>query len=559
MKKLDLTGLGDLAASVNASNVVNIGAQRASFEAIPLEYIRASTTNPRKHFNSELLADLAASIRQMGLAQPIMVRPIAYDMIDNSPVRYEIVAGERRYRASHLAGYQTILAVVRDLSDAEALELQVIENLQRADLHPLEEAEGYEVLMKAHDLSAEQLAVKVGKSKAYIYARLKLCALVPEAREAFYAGKLTASTAILVARIPIAALQIKATTEITTGGLGVLSTRSALVHIERNYMLKLKDAPFKTGDATLCPAAGACTSCPKRTGNAPELFADVAGADVCTDPPCFAAKRDAHVIRIRVAAEAKGQVVISGKAAQKIKPSNYGALQGGYVDLDDTFWNEGKNQTYRKALGKTPPVATLLEDPHKAGMIEIVKRDDLIALLADKGIEISKGGQGIDLVAKAREKAQESAAAIEKEYRHRLFVTVSDAAPPGIDLQTLRDAAVLLLGRVPMNEQSFIHARYGWDKSISDWPERRERIPAAIGALDDDKLHRLIRDLALVDELAINTYSGNNEPPQRLLDLAFCVGVDAGQIRSDVEAEARAKLDAKAAKAEKKKPAKAAA
>ena len=162
MKKLDLTGLGDL---VEKSNTVHIGAQRASFEAIPLEYIRASTTNPRKQFNPELLADLAASIRQLGLAQPILVRPIARDLIDNSPVRFEVVAGERRYRASHLAGYQTILAVVRDLSDAEALELQVIENLQRADLHPLEEAEGYEVLMKAHDLSAEQLAVRSARAR----------------------------------------------------------------------------------------------------------------------------------------------------------------------------------------------------------------------------------------------------------------------------------------------------------------------------------------------------------------------------------------------------------
>ena len=188
MKKLDLTGLGELATSAwrgAESNSVNIGAQRASFETIPLECIRASKTNPRKHFNPELLADLAASIRQLGLAQPILVRPIARDLIDNSPVRFEVVAGERRFRASHLAGYQTILAVVRDLSDAEALELQVVENLQRADLHPLEEAEGYEVLMKAHDLSAEQLADKVGKSKAYIYARLKLCALVPFARNEF--------------------------------------------------------------------------------------------------------------------------------------------------------------------------------------------------------------------------------------------------------------------------------------------------------------------------------------------------------------------------------------
>ena len=117
--------------------------------------------------------------------------------------------GRRRRGANKLAGKTTVPAIVRNLSDAEALEIQVIENLQRQDLHPLEEAEGFEVLMRENGYTADVMAEKTGKSKAYIYASLKLCALEPVPRAVFYSGRLNKSTALLVARIPIKSLQEK--------------------------------------------------------------------------------------------------------------------------------------------------------------------------------------------------------------------------------------------------------------------------------------------------------------------------------------------------------------
>lgn len=541
MKKLDLTGLGNVATS----NSVLIGEQRASFQMIPLECIRASTTNPRKHFEPVALAELAESIKQLGVAQPILVRPIAHDIIDQSAVRFEIVAGERRFRASRLASMPTVPAIVRDLSDSDALEIQVIENLQRADLHPLEEAEGYEALIKAHDFSAESLAAKVGKSKAYIYARLKLCALVPEARESFYAGRLTASTAILIARIPVKALQLKAVMEITEGWSGgvVMSTRSAQVHLERNYMLRLKNAIFKVKDDTLCPDAGACTTCPKRTGNDVELFADVDGADVCTDPICFAAKSTAQVIRLKEAASAKGQTVFSGAKAKKINPNFYGELTGGYIDLDKSFQHQDVLTTCRKVLGQNVPDGALLENPHAPGMIEIVKITAIEALLKEKGVVLDKNGRAKpdNSAAKAKEKAQEAVAAIEKEYRKRLFIAVGDAAPTDLDLKTLREVAYMLFGQCPTAQQPWLMNLYSWDKGISEWPERQTKIPAAIALLTDTRLHQLIRDLTLVSELSVSTYTAGDEKPQRLIDMALCVGVNAGKIRGEVNAEAKAK------------------
>jgi ParB/RepB/Spo0J family partition protein len=212
---------------------------------------------------------------------PIIARPSI-----RGAGRYEIVAGERRFRAASAAGLTEIPAIVRDLTDAEALELQVIENNQRVDVHPLEEAEGYEALMQHAHYSVDDMAAKVGKSRAYVYARLKLLALCEAGRKALYEGTISASIALLLARIPVKKLQEKCLDEVLDdmGSGEPMSFREAKDHVENRYMLRLKEAPFKPGDAGLVPKAGACTDCPKRTGNEPELFADIANADVCTDP-----------------------------------------------------------------------------------------------------------------------------------------------------------------------------------------------------------------------------------------------------------------------------------
>ena len=165
------------APAVKAKVVDNAASDdTASFIDAPMERITASKTNPRKIFDDAALADLAASIKKHGVAQPILLRPTH---VDAGITFFEVVAGERRFRASKLAGKTTVPAIVRNLSDAEALEIQVIENLQRQDLHPLEEAEGFEVLMRENGYTADVMAEKTGKSKAYIYASLKLCALEP--------------------------------------------------------------------------------------------------------------------------------------------------------------------------------------------------------------------------------------------------------------------------------------------------------------------------------------------------------------------------------------------
>ncbi|MGZ9027354.1 MAG: ParB/RepB/Spo0J family partition protein [Telluria sp.] len=278
--------------------------------------IRKSPDN-RKRFNEQALQELAASIKSMGVAQPILIRPVTPTA--EAPEKFEIVAGERRYRASIIAGMGTIPAMCRTLSDLDAAKIRILENLQREDPHPMEEAEGYQQLMLQHGFSADQLAEEVKKSRAYIYGRLKLCALTTDVREQFLNDQIPASTALLIARIPVPKLQVQALNEIATPTYGEpMSYRGAVAHVQRRYMLNLAEAPFPINDAKLLAAAGSCSKCPKRTGNQPEIYTDVKSADVCTDPDCHAEKRAAHDAATIVAANKKGIPILEGDEANRV-------------------------------------------------------------------------------------------------------------------------------------------------------------------------------------------------------------------------------------------------
>ncbi len=369
--------------NANATTAIHAANIAATAELLAVRAIQPSPTNPRKHFDEAALKELADSVARHGVLQPILVR--AGSSPKDPRILWEVVAGERRWRAAQIAGIETIPAVVRALTDVEALELQVIENLQRADLHPLEEAEGYEQLMKLHAYTVDDLAAKVGKSRAYIYARLKLCALTAKGREAFYAGQLNPSTALLVARISPAKMQDEAVKELTTPDYrgDLMSVRQAAETIQRGYMLRLKDAPFKTDDAKLIAKAGACGPCAKRTGNHPELFADVASADVCTDKVCFVAKRDAHLAQLRAAAEKKGLTVIHGADAKALKKNSYNEIGGGYVQLTDTCWEDPERRSYKAVLGKDAVAVTLMfEDPFEHKLVPVAKKADVDKLVA---------------------------------------------------------------------------------------------------------------------------------------------------------------------------------
>jgi hypothetical protein len=160
--------------------------------------------------------------------------------------------------------------------------------------------------------TAEEIAAKVGKSRSYVFARLKLCALCPEARKAFYDGNLDASKALLIARIGHHDTQRQALKDLTNSRVrprADVVSRGAPAHPAELHAAA-EEAPFDIKDAQLVAKAGACGPCPKRTGNQADLFGDVKSADVCTDPKCFDDKRQAHYSVAVKQLEAKGKKVI---------------------------------------------------------------------------------------------------------------------------------------------------------------------------------------------------------------------------------------------------------
>ena len=166
---------------------------------LPISALKAGAYQPRRHFDPTQIEELASSIKKHGLMQPIVVRALAH-----MPGEYEIIAGERRFRAAKLAGLTSLPVIIRNVSDTEALELALIENIQRADLNPLEEAAGYQRLMDEFGYTQERLAPVVGKSRSHIANLLRLQKLPDSIKSRIDSGELTMghARALLMAKDP---------------------------------------------------------------------------------------------------------------------------------------------------------------------------------------------------------------------------------------------------------------------------------------------------------------------------------------------------------------------
>jgi ParB family chromosome partitioning protein len=273
-------------------------ANATEYRDLPLAMLTESTTNPRRIFEENALKELAETVRDKGVLSPLLVRPL-------TERSFEIVFGARRYRAAQLAEVATVPVRIKQMSDAEVLEAQLIENLQRRDVHPLEEAEGYKRLLDLEEpkYSIEQIAAKVGKSPVYIAQRLKLTELCEAVVEAFYRSDIGVGHALMLAKLP-ADLQQQGLSacfkEVYNEGGDkpariLLPVRSLRFWIETNVLLLLKDAPFDKRNAHLVAIAGSCVDCPSRTGHNKLLFADLGKQDACTNPSCYDAKVKAHI------------------------------------------------------------------------------------------------------------------------------------------------------------------------------------------------------------------------------------------------------------------------
>ncbi len=203
-------GLGKGLDALFMQNTIEDG----TVSTLPLEEIIPNRDQPRKQFDDEALAELSESIAQHGVLQPLLVRP----MPDGS---YQLVAGERRWRASRMAGLSEVPVVIRDMEEQEAAELALIENLQREDLNPMEEALGYQTLMEGYGLTQEEAARVVNKSRPAVANALRLLSLPSEVAELVSAGRLSAGAARTVLAFEGEEARVAAATAAVEKGLSV--------------------------------------------------------------------------------------------------------------------------------------------------------------------------------------------------------------------------------------------------------------------------------------------------------------------------------------------------
>lgn len=207
---------------------------RDAVVVLAIDEISPNRSQPRTEFDPEALAELTDSISKHGVLQPILVRPLIAG-------GYQIVAGERRYRASLQAGLSEIPAIVRELNDKETMEIALIENLQRKDLTPVEEALGYDALMKNHGFTQEQVAESVGKSRPAIANALRLLSLPQPVIDMLAEGKLSAGHARALVGIEDEETAIKLANEIADNGLSVRAVESLVKNADKKKKVKADD------------------------------------------------------------------------------------------------------------------------------------------------------------------------------------------------------------------------------------------------------------------------------------------------------------------------------
>ncbi|MCL4524864.1 MAG: ParB/RepB/Spo0J family partition protein [Acidobacteria bacterium] len=508
---------------------------------ISLDRIQESKGNPRRTFDEAKLRELADNIKVHGVLQPILVRPLP----GGAEGTYELVAGARRFRASKLAGKQMIPATVRELTDAECREIQLIENLQRADIHELDEALGYRALRDLNPelYTVETIAAKVGKTAKYVYGRMKLVDLIPTVRTAFYEGRLTVAHALEIARLQPRD-QERALAECFPGHRSVksilkdrkaeaVSVRELREWIEREIHLDLKNAPFDAGDANLLPTASPCTACPKRTGNNPLLFPEIRNKSLCTDPACYRAKVQAFV-----------QLHVKPLEEQGQKPLQVSEIPywQAHTKAPNTLY-EGQ---YRRAEGERECPNTqvaVVVDGRKAGTV--------LHICTEEKCKTHGRASRYEVSPQEREQRRKIALAarIQKEARLRILQAVRQELPGTLNRADFEMVALDYFRRLGHDNHHRLFQVYGWEekKTKASWGgmsvDHEKLAQDQIRSMTAADLNRFMATCALVPDLYYLGFGGDEvlSKDSNLSEAAFRYKVSATKIAAAVKAELSAK------------------
>jgi ParB family chromosome partitioning protein len=509
------------------------------YRDLPLSLLSESTTNPRRQFDAASLKELAETIRTQGVLSPLLVRP-------KDEVNFEIIFGARRYRAAQIAEAATVPVRIKYMADAEVLEAQLIENLQRRDVHPMEEAQGFKALLDLDEpkYSIEQLAAKTGKSPVYVAARLKLTELAAPAVEAFYAEEIGVGHALLLAKLP-ADKQEEAlkecfeeqwsTTPDRKAKRILLPVRHLQTWIEQNILLLLKDAPFDKRDAHLVAIAGSCVDCPQRTGHNKLLFADLGKQDACTNPSCFAAKVDAHVAKT---VAAKPKLVQISTAYNKPQDGSPVLPRSKYVAIRE-------EKPKDKELAKRPEYKTC-KFTTEAIIAEGSDKGTLHKVCVNPDCPVHHPKQRPQRVAdeakwKAEQERERREAAIANTTSIRVFEAITAAVPVRLMKRDLLFIAERLVSLMDENRLVAVARQYSIKKA-KDNDSMSKLFVAYLRRAEESVLGRVLVQLSLV--LAASRQNGASV----LRDAATLYKVDTDAIALKVKQEFVAKEKTQAAK-----------
>lgn len=271
-------------APKKAKAVQNIDLGQCGHIDVALSSIISDPNQPRKFFDAGKLLELSKTIVEHGVLEPILIRPIPGDL-------YMVVFGERRFRASLMAGeaghtVTTIPAMIKEMTDAQALEVQLIENLHRTDPHPIEDAHTFKRMLENH--SIEEIALRIVKSTKFVAMRLMLCDLSPAFQEVFFANKMSLGQAMHLCKVNTQAQEAIFSDEVPDDWKEdpdfMLDDIQRLVNQEQK---NLDSAPFKTEDAELYPEMGACGKCQFNSANTLQLFVEQQTSRICGNAVCY--------------------------------------------------------------------------------------------------------------------------------------------------------------------------------------------------------------------------------------------------------------------------------
>lgn len=534
---------------VKPASKITIEALTGKQKSVPLTQIELPANNTRKQIDAAKLKGLAASIKQHGLLQPILVRQLSGT---NGHTRYQIIAGERRFRAAQAAGLSEIPANIRAMDEVQALSANLTENLQREEIHPLDEADGLLRMKEELNLDIRAIAQRIAKDARYVARRLALTNLIEEARVDLRKEHITLAHALEICRLTpeiqphalAACFETRYQRDPKTKTHEQLpdKTRPAKhLHflqdwIERNVHLNLQKAPFKLDDTRLREDGLACLNCPRRTGFNKTLFADVKNADTCLDPLCFQGKIKALVQIKCTELEAK-----QGKPAVCIS-----AYYQAQTEAEGVLGREQFVPLERKADRCQFAEQAVYANSNEIGQAKWICRepsckDHLGRVPEARAARHGKASSSSPTAAHNARKQELFEIKVDEIVRKRVMKAALTTFAWPLERAHLNEAIKEFFRRIPSEHQKTICEVFGWEGKEADHLRYDETALLAEFAQFDD--HRLAQFLMLCSfaHYGANQYRNNQVSQSAVVRLSEECGVNHTLMDAEVRVELCAK------------------